>query len=141
MSELSFAKMSSKHCLSQTVRAREPEFWENVHPLPRVTCHMSRVTCHLSPKMLFLKSFISWVEDQNLTTFVVGLRATKFNTSLAWVVVKEPLKCEHELRKLWDVLDSLFCWTQIYKFALGISCHQFAIQVQGGGNLWIITLG
>ena len=42
--ELSFSSESSRHCVSQTVRAGELKFWENAHPPPCVTCHMSRVT-------------------------------------------------------------------------------------------------
>ena len=39
---------SLKHHNSQTVRARELIFLENVHPTPCVMCHMSHVTCHVS---------------------------------------------------------------------------------------------
>jgi hypothetical protein len=42
-------EISSKHCQSQTERARELKFWENVHPTLCVTCHVSRVTCQMSP--------------------------------------------------------------------------------------------
>ena len=41
-----FSSQSSKHCFSQTVRAKELTFWDNVHPPPCVTCHMSCVKCH-----------------------------------------------------------------------------------------------
>ena len=41
-------QISSKHCQSQTGRARELKFWENGHPTQCVLCHVSRVTCHLS---------------------------------------------------------------------------------------------
>ena len=37
-----------KPCISQTVRAGELKFWENVHPQPCVTCHVSCVRCHVS---------------------------------------------------------------------------------------------
>ena len=43
-----FFKISSEHCLSQTVKARELKLWEDIHPLPCVTCHMSYVTCQVS---------------------------------------------------------------------------------------------
>ena len=43
-----FSSQSSKHHNSQTVRARELKFWENAHPPPHVTCHVSRVTCRMS---------------------------------------------------------------------------------------------
>ena len=50
--------ISSRHCQSQTVRARELKFWENVHPPPLVTCHMSQVTCHML-NITFHISYIS----------------------------------------------------------------------------------
>ena len=37
-------EISSKHRQSQTGRARELKFWENVHLILCVTCHMSSVT-------------------------------------------------------------------------------------------------
>ena len=43
-----FAKISSRQCPSQTERAGELKFWENVHPPPCVTCHISHVRCHMS---------------------------------------------------------------------------------------------
>ena len=54
----------SQHHESQTVRARELKFWENVHHVwsvtchvSRVTCHVSHVTCHLSPVTCFFSFF------------------------------------------------------------------------------------
>ena len=54
-SEWSFSSKSSKDLHSQTVRARDLKFWEQVHcpplvtcQMPYVMCHMSRVTCHKS---------------------------------------------------------------------------------------------
>ena len=41
-------KLSSVHLHSQTVRARELKFWEKVHLLPRVICHVSHAMCHVS---------------------------------------------------------------------------------------------
>ena len=41
-------EISSRHCPSQTIRAGELKFWENVHPPPCVTCHASYVMCHVS---------------------------------------------------------------------------------------------
>ena len=48
MSQWSVSYQSSKPCLSRAVIAREQIFWENVHPLPCVICHVSHVTCHVS---------------------------------------------------------------------------------------------
>ena len=41
-----FSSQSLKTHHSQTLRARELKF--DVHPPPRITCHMSNVTCHVS---------------------------------------------------------------------------------------------
>ena len=49
VSQSSFSSRYSQHHDSQTVRARELKFWENVHPTPCVMCHLSHVTCHISP--------------------------------------------------------------------------------------------
>ena len=38
---------SSKYHKSQTIKARELKFWENVHPWQHVTFHVSHVTCHM----------------------------------------------------------------------------------------------
>ena len=57
----SFVEISSKHCLSQTIRARELKFWENIHPSPRVTCHVSRVLFLLIVSSFFGQSWgASW---------------------------------------------------------------------------------
>ena len=60
-------QISFKLCQSQTERARDLKFWENVHPtlcvlchVSCVTCHVSRVTYHLSDvKIFFLHFFFS----------------------------------------------------------------------------------
>ena len=45
-----FSSQSSRHHKSQTVRARELKFWENVgpHHVSHVTCHVSYVRCQVS---------------------------------------------------------------------------------------------
>ena len=43
-----FVKIYSKHCQSQTGRARELKFWENVHPTLCVMCYVSCVRCQVS---------------------------------------------------------------------------------------------
>ena len=48
VSQWAFSSKSSKYCKSQSGRARELPFWENVYPPQHVTCHMSCVTCHMS---------------------------------------------------------------------------------------------
>ena len=46
-------KISSIHCLSQTVRAIELQFWRRFtpHHVSHIMCHMSCVTCHVSHVM------------------------------------------------------------------------------------------
>ena len=80
----SFVKISSKHYLTQTVRARELEFWENDHPPPCVTwcmsgipCHASHVTCHLSHFTFF--SFFLFFKWWSL--LVEGLLSTGLTPS------------------------------------------------------------
>ena len=51
VSRSSFVEISSIHCLSQFVRARELKFLENVYHPVCVMCHMSRVICHMSHVM------------------------------------------------------------------------------------------
>ena len=53
----SISSKSSKCLHSQPVRAREQTFWENVHPPPHVTYHMSHVTCHVSNVMCHMSHF------------------------------------------------------------------------------------
>ena len=45
--ESSFHSESWRHCLSQTVRAGELRFWENVDTSPFVRRQISGVTCHI----------------------------------------------------------------------------------------------
>ena len=48
LTEWSFPSRSYKHHNAQTIRARELQFWENVHPTTCVSCHLSHVTCLIS---------------------------------------------------------------------------------------------
>ena len=43
----SFSPKPSKNQFTKTIRARELNFFENVHPPPGVTCHVSSVRCHM----------------------------------------------------------------------------------------------
>ena len=45
-----------KYGLSQTVRAGDLKFCDNVHPPPCVTCHMSNYMCHKSGVRCHVKS-------------------------------------------------------------------------------------
>ena len=40
--------LNQRSIKSQTRRARELKFWDNVHTPQQVTCHMLHVTCHVS---------------------------------------------------------------------------------------------
>ena len=54
-----FVEISSKHCLSLTVRARELKFGDNVHRPLHVTCHASHVMCNMSHVTFFhIKIFL-----------------------------------------------------------------------------------
>ena len=53
-SQSSFVKISLKHYLSQTIRARERKFWENSHPPPPVTGHMWHVMCLVSHVIIII---------------------------------------------------------------------------------------
>ena len=44
-----FSSRYSQHHKSQTVRAGQLKFWENVHTTPCGMCHVSGVTCQVSP--------------------------------------------------------------------------------------------
>ena len=48
LTEWSFSSQSSRYHKSLTLRARELDFLENVHPPQYATCHLSLVTCHVS---------------------------------------------------------------------------------------------
>ena len=70
-------QISSIHCQSQTGRARELKFRENVHftlcvscLLSRVTSHLSSVTCHMS--FLFIK------ENKNKKMYILEKKRTKW---------------------------------------------------------------
>ena len=63
-----FVQIFSKDCLSQTVRAGELIFWENVHPTPYVTCHVSHVMCHMSHVTCNLYIF-SYLPEQSCGVF------------------------------------------------------------------------
>ena len=61
LSESSFSSKSSRHCLSQTVRGSGLNFWQNVQPLPHVTCYMSCVPCPVPSSFTsFTVSEFSW---------------------------------------------------------------------------------
>ena len=47
VSQSAFSSKSSKYHKSQTVRAKELKFLENVHPPQHVTCQMAHVKCHV----------------------------------------------------------------------------------------------
>ena len=48
LTDSAFSSEPSKHHYTQTVRPRELTVWENVHPPPHITCHVSHVKCHVS---------------------------------------------------------------------------------------------
>ena len=64
LTESSFVKISSKHHLSQTIRARDLTFWKNVH-ISIVTFHISHVTWQIKRKrnitIIFRKNSKPWL--------------------------------------------------------------------------------
>ena len=58
-------QISSKHCQSQTGRARELKLWDSVHPTLCVTCHRSPVTCKKKSFSFFLLLFIPFFLSLN----------------------------------------------------------------------------
>ena len=47
LSRSSFSSKSSEHLKSQSIRARDLNFWHNFHHLSCVMCHVSHVMCHM----------------------------------------------------------------------------------------------
>ena len=61
--ECSFSSRSPRNHKSQIIRAREMDFWENVHPPLYVTCHKSHGLCQVSGvtyHFFFLLFFTKW---------------------------------------------------------------------------------
>ena len=54
---------SSEHHYTQTLRARELNFWENVHLQQRVTCQVSQVKCQVSGVTFFFWQRCGYVES------------------------------------------------------------------------------
>ena len=50
-------EISSRPCISQTVRARDLKISDNIVHTSRVTSHLSCVTCHMSHVKLFIKLY------------------------------------------------------------------------------------
>ena len=71
-----FVKISSKHHKSQTLRARELEFWENVHPLQHVTCNMSHVMFHMS-HVMYPMPWVKFIFSMWWSILVEGLLSTR----------------------------------------------------------------
>ena len=69
-SQSTFSSKSSRHHKSQTVRARELKFGENVHPSPCVTCQMSRVTCLVSGDRCKVSGIIFFTESAHWADLV-----------------------------------------------------------------------
>ena len=100
-----FFSQSSKHHKSQTVRARELKFWENVHPPPCVTCQVSSVTCpvshgrcHISGVMcqvschmshvtcqIFIYIFFCHQQDLSTLVFFIGLSSFSWFSIRIWI--------------------------------------------------------
>ena len=74
-----FCSESSRNCQSQTVRPGEMNFWENVHPPPCVTFHVSHVMCYMSHvrwQVSHFSSFFFFLTKLLLASRVEGLLST-----------------------------------------------------------------
>ena len=89
MSEWAFSSKSLKYQKSQTVRARERKFWENVHPPQNVPCHLSLVTCHVShvtcnvSQYFFICLFIYF---DKLVTLIIKRKLSLLHCSLHLII-------------------------------------------------------
>ena len=88
LTDSAFSSKPSNHPYTQTARARELKFWENGHPPPRVTCHLSGVrchvsgvTCHVSPVTFYFLFFFKVVELVDGRSVINGTTPSSY-----WVV-------------------------------------------------------
>ena len=97
VTESDFSSQYSRYHKSQTIRARELKFQENVHPPQHVTCHMSWVTCHVSHVKCCVFFFVSFTKWWSLS--VEGLLSTGctpsslFTKSVIWAKSVYYLPC------------------------------------------------
>ena len=75
LTDSAFSSEPSKHHYTETVRPRELTVWENVHPPPHITCHVSHVKCHVSGIMCHCQ--VSGVTCQ-VSQFVIYFFWTKW---------------------------------------------------------------
>ena len=67
-----FSSQSSRYHKSQTIRVRKLKFWENVHPLQHVTCHVSHVTCCMSDFMWHMSCVTCHIFFDNVVKLIGG---------------------------------------------------------------------
>ena len=85
----------SIYCYSQTIRARELKFWENVHPTPCVMCHVSRVTCN------FFFIFYFFLITKSVKSFVWHVTGDTWHlTSDTWHMTRDTW---HATRDTWHM--------------------------------------
>ena len=72
-----FVKIYSKHSQSQTGRARELKFWENVHPTICVMCLVSYLTCYGSHVMCHLSYVTCYMSNFFFTFFLIKKKSQK----------------------------------------------------------------
>ena len=73
-----FVQTSSKHLLSQTIRARDLTFLHNVHHPLCVTWHVSYVTCHMSGVRCHMSGVTCQVSHVTSNSQTVRARELKF---------------------------------------------------------------
>ena len=79
-------QISSEHCQSQTGRARELTFLENVHPTLCVLCHVSCALCHVSLFMCHVSSVTCDMSFKKKLFFKLKTKTTTTITKMDWVV-------------------------------------------------------
>ena len=69
-----FVEIYSKQHTSQTVRAKELNFRENLHPTPCVMSHVPCVTCHVSHVTFFVWRKTNYKKMRETNIWKIGLR-------------------------------------------------------------------
>ena len=96
----------SKHCQSQTGRARELKFLENVHPtlcvmchvscamchVLCVMCHVSPVTCHMSPVQMFAGCWLPYLGFKSTYDIFRVYELCKVSQNRFWLPERNHLK-------------------------------------------------
>ena len=127
-----FTSESSRYCKSQTGRAVELTFWENVHPpticyMSCVTCQVSHVTCQVSvvkcQVSLFLiptDFFYKVVDLVGGGSVIYGAYLVWFNSKYTSIILCIALATSGVWMKVHFILDRFHCVKgQCNEFSIG----------------------